>query len=187
MLQNLKSFQQKSKFALSTLTSFVHLDDPYVLDWLFVNKRPFVTLISSHAFCLVYDFWQWVYVIHWFLFSCYKGIYKYKHVNSISTDSYTFIHYAKILFSLQESKWITLRIHSWSKQNSDAKSQWKIKISMNVLWYFNLWMTKFQSLCSFHRHITSIWVHLKIFKMTLNIISDQSIFLPAEDFLTPHP
>ena len=37
-----------------------------------------------------------------FLFSCYKGIYKHKLVNSLPVDLSVFIHPAKILFTLSD-------------------------------------------------------------------------------------
>ena len=62
---------------------FVHLDDLCILNReSYMNDTLLVAITFNQAFCKVYDIWQLVYMVHWFLFSCYKEIYKCKLVNS---------------------------------------------------------------------------------------------------------
>ena len=87
-----------SKIALSSLTSFVHWNDPYVLNGSYVNYISQV-VISYNKASLVYDIWELVDMIQNFLSPCDKVVYKYKLVKSTLVDFYTFIHPGNILFA----------------------------------------------------------------------------------------
>ena len=76
--------------------SFVHANDPDVLNRFSANDTSLVAITPSQAFCSVYD----IYIIQRFLLFCYKVIYKYKLVNTLSVDPYAFIQPAKISFTL---------------------------------------------------------------------------------------
>ena len=49
----------------------------------------------------MYYIWKLVYMIYWFLFYCYEGIYKSKLVNLSSMNLFAFIHPAKIVFTFR--------------------------------------------------------------------------------------
>ena len=77
---------------------FIHLNDPCVLNRSYMN-------CSTRGHYTQWDILSGVRHLaigrcdHWFLFSCCKGIYKYKLIHSSSMDRYAFILSAKILLA----------------------------------------------------------------------------------------
>ena len=84
-----------------------------------VKDTSLVSITPNQAFCMVYNISLLVYMIQWFYFSWYKGIYEYKLINSPFCKRLWFYSLGQNFIHLQGSIWTSLRstfFDIWNKK-----------------------------------------------------------------------
>ena len=105
-----------------------------------------VAITFNWAFCLAYNIWQLVYMIEWFLFSCYKVIYKFERVNSFAVDFSAFIHPRELYGSLWEDLYwsdhllVTVIIPCGKKETVTLSLVNNHNIFIIFGWGYSLWI-----------------------------------------------